>query len=157
MPMAYPGLPQIKLLAEAAAPVFEPAAGVPMFSGSAKLIFPLSGSGGGRVIDPAGAALGAHYYGKSAPLRAIYLLAAPDESQDDISIEVVRGSAAFLSLIENIFIDSVVDAARQKRLFTLLDRLCGQIPVKRLSYPRRHEVMPEVVARIVADARGQRQ
>ena len=135
-PVAYPGLPQIKLRADSARALFDPAEGALVCTGATKLIFPLGAE---------------RYWPAAAPLRRIYLLAPPQASSTAINIEPAVGSTVFLKLMENIFIDTIVDAARQKRLFALLERLCAEIPIRLLSYPRNLEVMPEVVARMIAD------
>jgi hypothetical protein len=141
-PIAYPGLPQIKLLADSASPLFEPSAGKPMCTGALKLIFPLDER---------------QYHGEPAPLAALYLLAPPAEAGEEISIEPtiepVRGGAALVGLIENLFIDTLLSPERQKRMLAVLHRLCQEVPVRKLAYPRRHDVMPQVVERVVADVR----
>lgn len=138
---AYPGPPRIKLFSEMARKFLgESLSGTPMNSESQKLVMPL---GSGRVCsDP-------------VPLAAIYAITAPHEAEQtqEVRIEPVTSREAFLLLMNNIFNYVIADTDRLQRQFTAMTGLAGLATLKRLTYPRRMNVLPLVRKAIVADIR----
>jgi hypothetical protein len=138
----YPGPPRIKLFPEMAHGFLgESVRGVPMNSGSRKLIMPLEPQ---RV------------YPHAAPLAAIYAIAAPDEAAQVqcVRIESVPSREAFVLLMNNVFNYVIVDSKRLQRQFDLTARLAAVAPVKRLLYPRVASALALVREAIINDLRG---
>jgi len=133
--LAYPGLPQIKLLPDSVDDLFDLSHGVPICSCSPKLIFQLTSG----------------HYAHPAPLRRIFVLGSPDDAPSDVKLEPIQGHSTIVALVSNVFNDDTVDPERQRRLFALLVRLTKTVPVIKLNYPRRRDVMPQVVSRIVEE------
>jgi hypothetical protein len=138
---AYPGPPRIKLFPHMARRFLgESLSGVPMNSGTRKLIMPLEPE---RVCA------------YPEPLAAIYAIAAPDDAAQEqgVRIESVRSREAYLLLMSNIFNYVIMDSARQQRLLRLASRWACLAPVKWLFYPRSESVLPLVREAILGDLR----
>jgi hypothetical protein len=136
---AYPGPPRIKLFPAMARRFLRRAAtGVPMNAETEKLVIPLGPHESCRV---------------PLPLRAIYALAAPQETRHTrrIGIEPLSQRDAFLALLANTFNYILVDPGRLQRQVTETTRLVKQIVVKKLSYPRSLDQLPSVRAAILSD------
>jgi hypothetical protein len=134
--LAHPSLPRIKLLPDSTTSLFNGLQPIPMNRLTSKKIFQLSS---------------AQHISRNIPLRSIYLL--PKSSGSSISIRRVRGRTSFLPLISNTFNSTVVGPERLKQQFAFASRLASLVPIKRLAYPKRLDLLPSVVDALVADAK----
>ena len=132
---ARPGIARVKLNPDAADTVFGGRRSIPMNSFTSKMIFPLNDAQhGNRVV----------------PLQALYVL--PHKpSKSRILIRRLSGRSSFLPIVQNTFNDTVLHPDRLKQQFAVAARLASVIPIKRLSYPRRLEMLPAVADAILAD------
>ncbi len=81
------------------------------------------------------------------PLRAVFLLACTLNADDTagVSFEPVSGAQVIMELIKNSFLLDVTDQALLSSQLKKFGRIFGAaIPVYRLAYPRRHDVLPQV-------------
>ncbi|MGZ4839193.1 MAG: hypothetical protein ACXVZR_11635 [Terriglobales bacterium] len=136
--LARPSLPRVKLMPESAPELFHGLQAIPMNHLTAKLIFELKP---------------AQHFAQKIPLRSIYMLPRRPASSSTISVRRVRGRASFLPLIRNCFNDTVTRPERLKQQFVFATRVAGLVPIKRLSYPKRLDLLPSVVDALVADAK----
>ena len=140
---AYPGPPRIKLFPEMAARFLgEPAKGVPMNSGTRKLVIPLNRD---RTC--------AH----PVPLRIVYALKPPSDQtgKSSVCIEPLSPREAFLTLLRNTFNYVILDPVRLQRQFAETSVLATVIPVKQLYYPRLASSLAAVREAILSDLDGQ--
>ena len=86
------------------------------------------------------------------PLARMYLLG-PGEAAAPV-IESVPASQALIGLTANAFVLDIKNPAVLKRNLQAHARLVQEVPVRRLDYPRRYDVLDEVVALVLADAAG---
>ncbi|MBZ5628076.1 MAG: hypothetical protein LAO06_04335 [Acidobacteriia bacterium] len=133
--LAHPSLARVKLTPGSADAVFRGSRSIPMNRFTHKMIFPLTASQ--HVSHP-------------VPLRALYLLPR-NSSRSRVLVRRVNGRAAFLPIIKSTFNNSVVSAPRLKRQFAFASRLVKAVPIKRLCYPKRLDLLPAVVDAILAD------
>jgi hypothetical protein len=136
---AYPGPPRIKLFPGMARRFLgERMDGVPMNSGTRKVIIPLNPL---QVCDQA------------VPLEAIYTLVRAREAAGEPRVRSVTSSSreAFGDLMKNTFNYVMLDANRQERLFKATARLAGAVPVRKLFYPRLATHLPFVRDAILAE------
>jgi hypothetical protein len=136
---AFPGPPRIKLFSEMARRFLgESVSGVPMNSGAQKLVMPLASE---------------RMYFDTAPLEAIYTIAAPDEVAQDTTvwIESVASRDAFVLLMNNVFNYVIVDTRRLHTQFRALAALAARTPMRKIFYPRRVDALPLVREAIVAN------
>jgi hypothetical protein len=136
---AFPGPPRIKLFSEMARRFLGGSvSGVPMNSGTRKLIMPL---------EPA------RVYADAAPLEAIYAIAAPEDAAQDRTarIEGVASRDAFVLLMNNVFNYVIVDSQRLNRQFGAVAGLAARTPMRKVYYPRQADALPWVRDAIVAD------
>lgn len=135
-----PGIARVKLNPDSADAVFSGRRSIPMNSFTSKMIFPLNDSQHGS---------------SEVPLRALYVLPQrPGNSQRTarrIMVRRMSGRASFLPIVQNTFNDTVLHPDRLKQQFAFAARLASLIPIKRLSYPRRLDLLPAVVDAILAD------
>jgi hypothetical protein len=132
--LAHPSLPRIKLTPQSADACFAGRRSLPMNRFSNKMIFPLDSS---------------QHLQLPVPLKVIYLV--PPGSGRSISIRRVHGRTSFLPIIKNTFNNIVLTPPRLKQQFAFASELISRIPVKRLSYPKRLELLPSVADAILAD------
>lgn len=90
----------------------------------------------------------------SVPLRALYVLPRRAAQARRVSFRKLNWRAAFFSLVRNTFNDSVTGEARLRRQFEFAQQVAREVPVRAVRYPKRIELVPEVVRAIVADAAG---
>jgi len=138
-PEAHPGPPRIKLFPWVARRCLGMTdVGVPMTNGSHKLVLPLGEH---------------HHHNRPAPLRTIYALSGPREvfRKQRISIATLSPREAFVELMRHTFNYVVADPKRLQQLFSKSQQLASRVPVKRISYPRDLDLLPEVRERILAD------
>ncbi|MDO8432470.1 MAG: hypothetical protein Q7S58_08690 [Candidatus Binatus sp.] len=136
---AFPGPPRVKLFPKVARRFLHSAASaVPMNEETEKLVLPVGAD---------------RHHRAAAPLRTIYVLAAPREVFRKQSIRLTRLSQreAFVELIRNTFNYLITDSARLQRQYAESLALVSRVPVKRISYPRVLATLPEVRDTIVAD------
>jgi hypothetical protein len=139
--VAHPGPPRIKLF-PAVATRFLQAPGAPtMNGGTEKLVVPLAGQQ--RWADP-------------LRLTAIYAVTAPSDAcrRRDISIEPLSRREAFLRLLRATFNRRIVNRARLAQQFAAMTTIANRITVRRLSYPRLIDRLPEVRDSILAEIDG---
>ena len=130
-----PGIARVKLNPDSADAVFSGRRSIPMNSFTNKMIFALQDSQHGN---------------REVPLRALYVL--PHKpSQSRIMVRRLSGRASFLPIVQNTFNDTVLHPDRLKQQFAFAARLASLIPIKRLSYPRRLDLLPSVADAILTD------
>ena len=137
--MAFSGPARLKLVPEIARPLLgSHVRGTPMVPNSHKLLVPLAP----RQSCPG-----------SLPLGRIYVLSPPPAGKDSDRprIRAISRREAFLELTRNTFNTIVAEPERLKSQFLTATRLARAVPVKRLSYPRRLEMIPAVREAILAD------
>jgi hypothetical protein len=136
---AYPGPSRIKLMEDRAwelLPGIGPAG--PMNRRGGKLIIPLAA---------------AHGAGKKTRILAFYDLLPPGEAKrlHGISIQRLSSRDAFFALTRNTFNPRVATPSRLRQLFATATRIASKVPVKRLAFPRRLDVLPLVREAILRD------
>jgi hypothetical protein len=136
--LAHPSLPRVKLTPESAATVLNGRQAIPMNRFTSKMIFELKAS---------------QHVAHVVPLRAVYLLP-KTSSGSRIQVRRVHGRASFIPIIKNTFNDSVLAPERLKQQFAFAAQLANAVPIKRLAYPKRLELLPAVVDAILADVTG---
>ncbi len=140
--LAHPSLPRIKLLPESADAFLQGKRSMPMNKFTHKMIFPLKGE---------------QHIAQPVPLAALYLIPPRSSHSSKITIRRTSGRASFLPIIQNTFNTTVRAPLRLKRQFEFANRLITAVPVKRMSYPKRLELLPAVIDAILADlSRGTR-
>ncbi|MBN1967602.1 MAG: hypothetical protein JW910_23300, partial [Anaerolineae bacterium] len=89
------------------------------------------------------------------PVRHLYVLTPPDDSQnvESVNIEPLSVREGVIRLLECSFRLDITDRARNAREFETLTRLAERLPMYRLSYPRRYEMLPAVREAILAHSR----
>ena len=130
-----PGIARVKLNPDSADSVFYGRRSIPMNSFTTKMIFPLNDS---------------QHDHREVPLRALYVLP-PKPSKSRIMVRRLSGRASFLPIVQNTFNDTVVHPGRLKQQFAFAAKLASLIPIKRLSYPRRLDLLPAIADVILAD------
>lgn len=136
--LGHPSLARIKLVPESADAVFGRRRALPMNTFTDKMILPLTPTE--HVAHP-------------VPLRAIFALPS-GSSCEEISIRRARGHGALIPLIKNTFQPTLYSRRRLEQQFRFASRLVRMVPVNLLSYPRRMDLLPEVVASILSDLAG---
>jgi len=131
----WPGIARVKLNPDSADSVFYGRRSIPMNSFTTKMIFPLNDS---------------QHDNRMFPLRALYVLPRKP-SKSRIMVRRLSGRASFLPIVQNTFNDTVLHSDRLKQQFAFAGRLARLIPIKRLSYPRRLDMLPAVADAILAD------
>ncbi len=135
---ALPSVPRIKLTPESSASLLAGRDAIPMNLLTSKEIF---------ALEP-----GQHAVSK-VPLRSVYVLPKTTTAAR-ISIRRLQGRASFLPLIRNTFNDSVRTPQRLQQQFSFAMQLARSVPINRLAYPKRMELLPSVVDAIADDVRG---
>jgi hypothetical protein len=132
---ARPGIARVKLNPDSADALLSGRRSIPMNSFTSKMIFPL---------------VAAQHSDRAFPLQAVYVL--PHKStQSRIAIRRLSGRSSFFPIVENTFNNTVLHSDRLKQQFAFAGRLAGLIPVKRLSYPKRMDMLPAVADAILED------
>lgn len=85
-------------------------------------------------------------------LRAIYVLAPPDDLQDseNITITSLSASEALLETVKHSFQLDITDRKKLGQAFMQRERLARSVPFFRLSFPREHVILPAVNASILS-------
>jgi hypothetical protein len=139
--LAYPGPPRIKLLPDMARKYLGGVTGgVPMNSGTSKLVLPLDRK---KVCE------------SPKMLSAIYGLSPPEDILDTQAVEFqpLASRQAFLELSCNTFNYVILDGSRASRQIKETAHLVNAVPVKRLLHPRSLEALPSVRQAIIRDLR----
>lgn len=139
--LAYPGPPRIKLLPDMAQKYLGGVGGgVPMNSGTAKLILPLDRE---KVCE------------SPMALSAIYELSPPQDMPDTqpVEFEALTSRQAFVELSCNTFNYVILDGDRASRQIKETARIVNTVPVKRLLHPRLLSALPSVRQAIIKDLR----
>jgi hypothetical protein len=132
---ARPGIARVKLNPDTADAVFGGRRSIPMNSFTSKMIFPLNDAQHGNRL---------------VPLQALYVL--PHKpSKSRILIRRLSGRSSFLPIVQNTFNDTVLHPDRLKQQFAVAARLASLIPIKRLSYPKRLDMLSAVADAILVD------
>jgi hypothetical protein len=132
---ARPGMARVKLNPDSADAVFGGRRSIPMNSFTSKMIFSLNDSQHGN---------------RMVPLRALYILPLKS-SRSRILIGRLSGRSSFLPIVQHTFNDTVLHPDRLKQQFAFAGRLASLVPIKRLSYPRRLDMLPAITDAILAD------
>jgi hypothetical protein len=132
---ARPGIARMKLNPDSADAVFCGRRSISMNSFTSKMIFPLNDS---------------QHDNRTVRLRALYTLPyKPSKSR--ILVRRLAGRSSFLPIVQNTFNTTVLHAQRLKQQFAFASRLARLIPIKRLSYPKRLDILPDIADAILAD------
>jgi hypothetical protein len=134
-----PGPPRIKLFPGMARRLLGvKAAGAPMNPLTKKQVLPLGSS---------------QYEDRSVPLRALYVLSAPQEVRRTrhIRLSPLPARETFIELIRHTFNTLVTGSDRSQRLFLASLELASRVPARRLSYPRGLALLPQVKHTILDD------
>ena len=140
--LAYPGPPRIKLLPEMTG----------RFLGEAKRSFPMNPQTQ-KLIVPLSRDCACHV---AIPFAGFYVLPSPEEMSlgSNIHIRALSRKEAFLRLLGSAFNISDLHPHRLQRQFETTEALANSIVVKRLSYPRELEYLPQVREAILSDLVG---
>ncbi len=139
--MAHPGPMRLKLFPSVARAVLSRTKGRRLNPGTSKIVMPLA-------VDEASS--------RPVPLIALYVLPDPKKpgKVPRVRVSTVAGQRAFLEITRAAFNLIQVDRARLERQFRMATRLAGDVPVRRLSYPRRLSALDKVCDAVIADAAG---
>ncbi len=85
------------------------------------------------------------------PLRALYLLGESEAEGRGVTIEPLAPTDAVLEILRQTAAWSLYSPDLAGRHLAMCARIAETVPVRRLSYPRRFEILPEVAAAIRAD------
>ena len=86
------------------------------------------------------------------PLSRVYLLG--DGEVESPCIEALSPSQQLIGWTANAFVLDIKNPDVLKRNMQACARLVAEVPMRRLDYPRRYDVLDEVVALVLADAAG---
>ena len=138
--LAYPGPPRLKLFPKIARRFLgqDVTKRVHMNPDTDKLILPIEEH---------------RQHGRPVALDAIYALAAPRDAcrTPGVRVDSLSPREAFLELLKGTFNRRLTNQPRLKRQFGFTTRLTDLVTVKRLSYPRAIDRLPEVREAVRAD------
>ena len=141
--LAYPGPPRLKLFPKIARRFLgqDVTKHVHMNPDTDKLILPIEEH---------------RRHGRPVALDAIYALAAPRDAcrTPCVRVENLSPREAFLELLKGTFNRRLTNPPRLKRQFGFTTRLTDLVAVKRLTYPRAIDRLPEVREAVRADLAG---
>lgn len=92
------------------------------------------------------------YCDRALPLSRLYLLGEADVHTP--AIATLSPSQALIGLTANAFVLDIKNPEVLKRNLKAGARLVGEVPMRRLDYPRRYDVLPAVVEAVLADVAG---
>lgn len=92
------------------------------------------------------------YCDRALPLSRLYLLGEADV--DTPAIATLSPSQALIGLIANAFVLDIKNPDVLRRNLSAGARLVREVPMRELDYPRRYEVLDEVVDAVLADVAG---
>ena len=90
---------------------------------------------------------------EDSPLPLELIFSVSDKPSDEVQIETVTSSAAYFAILRQSFILPVDDRTMIKRHFEACADLISSVPIFEISYPRRYEILPEVVRKVTEWAR----
>jgi hypothetical protein len=138
---AHAGPPRLKLFPSVARRLLARPQGTLLNADTSKLVLKLSG-------DEA--------CNRAVPLRTLYVLGDPGRKTANaparITITPLSGEDAFLEVIRAAFNLIRVDRARLSNHFAIVSRLAGDIPIRRLAFPRGLRRLGGVCEAVIADA-----
>ena len=142
-PIAYPGPARIKLFPDMARRFLgERFSGVPMNTGTKKLVLPLGAE---------------QTCGRPVLLKALYVLESPREVRcgrhRGIRLGALNQREAFMALVRSTFNSVHTDPERLQRQFAEASWLVSTVPVKGLSHSRVVASLPNVRDALLADVR----
>jgi hypothetical protein len=88
------------------------------------------------------------------PLHALYVLEGVESGAGGVSLTSLAGTQPLMELIRATFNRRLVNPDRLRQQFLYAQRLVSRIPIKRLTYPRGLDVLPQVREAILADVRA---
>jgi hypothetical protein len=133
----HPGPARLKLFPRVARRMLGAgAAGVPMNPDTKKLVMPLKQS---------------QTWQAPAPLAAFYVLPAPGSKIRHIAVDEMEPRLAFLEIVRHTFNHVDRNPDRLRRQFVAAWQASCDVPVKRLSYPRRLDALGDLRRAILAD------
>ena len=134
--LVEPGIPRLKLAPRIATRLLgRRVRGAPMIHGTAKRVIQLAAT---QTVT------------RALPIRAIYVLEEPRRIER-IRIAPLGAADAMLETVRAAFNLVVQDRQRLAKQFAFASRLVTGVPVRRLSYPRALERLPEICAAILRD------
>ncbi len=133
---AHAGPPRLKLFPSVARKLLARRDGVPLNTGTSKLVLPLTGKDAGR---------------RAMPLKALYVLPGPGERHAQIGITALEGQTAFLEIIRAAFNLIRMDRTRLANQFAVTSRLVADVPIRRLAFPRGLPRLGAVCEAVIAD------
>jgi hypothetical protein len=86
------------------------------------------------------------------PVRLTRIYVLDLEAVERITIAPLSGREAMIAVVGQTFTLDASDTARAARQLDRAHALCRDVAIRRLQYPRRFDVLPDVRAAIVADA-----
>ena len=92
------------------------------------------------------------YCDRALPLSRVYLLG--DEDVNAPVIRPVSPSQQLIGWTANAFVLDIKNPEVLRRNLRAGARLVGEVPMRRLDYPRRYDVLPAVVEAVLADVAG---
>ena len=137
--IAHAGPARLKLFPSVARTVLSRSGRYKLNAGTTKLVLPLAQG---------------EWTGRSVPVRAFYVLPNPARARPHrgpIRVSPVTGQRAFLEISRAAFNLIQVDRARLARQFTMAARVAVDVPIRRLSYPRRLTSIGAVCEAVLAD------
>ena len=88
---------------------------------------------------------------QARPLGAVYILA-PREAQNAPRVEEINGRELLLELVQNTYMNWLLERHQRATEFELLSRLASQVPVRRIVPHRDPAQLPSLCELLVADA-----
>jgi len=141
--LVHPGAPRLKLFPPVARALLGASVGAARMNHlTPKLVLPLADGAGSTP--------------NAVPLRAMYVLTAPDDPGSRATkprLSRVDGSAAFLQIVRSVFNLQVLTPQRFETQFAFAASMAATVPVKRLHYPRRLRCLPAVCDAVLRDVR----
>lgn len=96
---------------------------------------------------------GYRFEGTPMPLGAIYVLAPRDTASPVLSFITMTASSALMTLVENTYVNYLLDAQMRRKEFDVLGRLVATVPVRSVKPPDDPARLREFAESIAADAR----
>ena len=135
--IAHAGPARLKLFPTVARQVLDRRSGPRLNPDTAKLVLPLNeGESTARAL----------------PLTALYVLNDPAEEPPAIDITPLGGQQAFIEIIQAAFNLLQIDRARLENHFGMATQLVRDVPLRRLTYPRKFASLDAVCGAVLDDA-----
>jgi hypothetical protein len=134
--LAHAGPPRVKLFPTVARKVLSRSRGRPMNPDTSKLVISLDAR---ESVDG------------TVPLKALYVLSDPSRPRARVRITRITGHNAFAEATRSSFNLIRLDRARLENQFARTAHLVSEVPLKRLTYPRRLSQLGAVCDAVLAD------